>query len=235
MQNPSASAEQASTQPGPERTYRGPFTVMTVLFFMWGFMTVFNDILIPRFKEAFTLNYFQAMLVQFAFFGAYFIGALLYYLVSAVGGRPDRPDRLQERRRHRPPDLRRRQRPLLARGRHAFLSAVPRRALRRGPRVRHAADRREPLRDDSRPGAHRVEPPEPGAGVQFGRNDDRAPHRRLPDLPVLREDGRPRRRVREGAVPRLLHRLPRASPQSSSSPTCRTSSARGRSSAARAR
>jgi len=43
--------------------YRGPFAIMTVLFFMWGFMTVFNDILIPRFKEAFTLDYFQAMLV----------------------------------------------------------------------------------------------------------------------------------------------------------------------------
>ena len=88
MQTPSATADPAPTQPAPERTYRGPFTVMTVLFFMWGFMTVFNDILIPRFKEAFTLNYFQAMLVQFAFFGAYFIGALLYYLISAVAGDP---------------------------------------------------------------------------------------------------------------------------------------------------
>jgi len=88
VQTPSATADPAPTQPAPERTYRGPFTVMTVLFFMWGFMTVFNDILIPRFKEAFTLNYFQAMLVQFAFFGAYFIGALLYYLISAVAGDP---------------------------------------------------------------------------------------------------------------------------------------------------
>jgi len=61
---------------------------MTSLFFMWGFMTVFNDILIPRFKEAFTLNYFQAMLVQFAFFGAYFIGSLLYFIISAATGDP---------------------------------------------------------------------------------------------------------------------------------------------------
>jgi FHS family L-fucose permease-like MFS transporter len=89
VQTPSGSAEkQPSTQTQPDRTYRGPFTVMTVLFFMWGFMTVFNDILIPRFKEAFTLNYFEAMLVQFAFFGAYFIGALLYYLISATAGDP---------------------------------------------------------------------------------------------------------------------------------------------------
>jgi len=61
---------------------------MTVLFFLWGFMTVFNDILIPRFKEAFTLDYFQAMLVQFAFFGAYFIGSLIYFVISVVAGDP---------------------------------------------------------------------------------------------------------------------------------------------------
>ena len=51
-------------------------------------MTVFNDVLIPRFKEAFALNFFQAMLVQFAFFGAYFIGSLIYFLVSATTGDP---------------------------------------------------------------------------------------------------------------------------------------------------
>lgn len=70
------------------QSYRGPFAIMTSLFFMWGFMTVFNDILIPRFKEAFTLNYFQAMLVQFAFFGAYFVGSLMYFIISAITGDP---------------------------------------------------------------------------------------------------------------------------------------------------
>src|SRR6266853_544791 len=70
------------------QNYRGPFSIMTSLFFLWGFMTVFNDILIPRFKEAFELNYFQAMLVQFAFFGAYFVGSLLYFLISATTGDP---------------------------------------------------------------------------------------------------------------------------------------------------
>src|SRR3954463_2774131 len=72
----------------PRETYRGPFAMMTVLFFMWGFMTVFNDILIPRFKDAFTLDYFHAMLVQFAFFGAYFIGSLAYFAISAGFGDP---------------------------------------------------------------------------------------------------------------------------------------------------
>ena len=71
-----------------KKSYRGPFAIMTSLFFMWGFMTAWNDILIPRFKEAFTLNYFQAMLVQFAFFGAYFIGSLLYFAISVTTGDP---------------------------------------------------------------------------------------------------------------------------------------------------
>jgi FHS family L-fucose permease-like MFS transporter len=68
--------------------YRGPFAIMTSLFFLWGFMTVFNDILIPRFKEAFTLDYYHAMFVQLAFFGAYFIGSLIYFIISATAGDP---------------------------------------------------------------------------------------------------------------------------------------------------
>jgi len=81
--NPASTAAPAGGQ-----TYRGPFAIMTVLFFMWGFITVWNDILIPRFKEAFTLNYFQAMLVQFTFFGAYATGGLVYYLISMRSGDP---------------------------------------------------------------------------------------------------------------------------------------------------
>nr|WP_247659591.1 sugar MFS transporter [Pseudoalteromonas sp. MMG006] len=46
---------------------------MTTLFFLWGFITVLNDVLIPRLKGVFDLSYFEAMLVQFCFFGAYFI------------------------------------------------------------------------------------------------------------------------------------------------------------------
>lgn len=78
----------ASETVGNGQSYRGPFAIMTLLFFMWGFMTVWNDILIPRFKEAFTLSYFQAMLVQFAFFGAYTVGSLIYYAISVVSGDP---------------------------------------------------------------------------------------------------------------------------------------------------
>lgn len=49
------------------------FAAMTTLFFIWGFITALNDILIPHLKAAFDLNYTEAMLVQFCFFGAYFI------------------------------------------------------------------------------------------------------------------------------------------------------------------
>jgi hypothetical protein len=63
-------AAATSTTSGNGNSYRGSFAIMTSLFFLWGFMTVFNDILIPRFQDAFQLSNFKALLVQFAFFGA---------------------------------------------------------------------------------------------------------------------------------------------------------------------
>ncbi|WP_237062025.1 MULTISPECIES: sugar MFS transporter [Microbulbifer] len=59
---------------------------LTSLFFMWGFITCLNDILIPHLKGVFDLNYTQAMLVQFCFFGAYFLISLpAGKLVGAIG------------------------------------------------------------------------------------------------------------------------------------------------------
>jgi len=52
---------------------RTAFIFVTTLFFLWGFITVLVDSLIPRIRELFTLTYFEAGLVQFAFFGAYFV------------------------------------------------------------------------------------------------------------------------------------------------------------------
>ena len=72
----------------PTKGYRSAFIVMTALFFMWGFITCMNDILIPFLKKVFDLNYFQAMLVQFTFFGAYFIGSLIYFIFSSTLGDP---------------------------------------------------------------------------------------------------------------------------------------------------
>jgi FHS family L-fucose permease-like MFS transporter len=84
----SISATTPTAPSGNNQTFRGPFAIMTSLFFLWGFMTVFNDILIPRFQDAFQLSNFKALLVQFAFFGAYFIGSLLYFLISSTKGDP---------------------------------------------------------------------------------------------------------------------------------------------------
>jgi FHS family L-fucose permease-like MFS transporter len=49
------------------------FAVVTTLFFMWGFVTVLNDVLVPHLKSIFDLNYAKVMLIQFAFFSAYFL------------------------------------------------------------------------------------------------------------------------------------------------------------------
>ncbi|RUO40918.1 glucose/galactose MFS transporter [Pseudidiomarina aestuarii] len=53
--------------------YRFALTALTSLFFMWGFITCLNDILIPYLRLLFDLSYAQSMLIQFCFFGAYFI------------------------------------------------------------------------------------------------------------------------------------------------------------------
>ncbi|TQR32314.1 glucose/galactose MFS transporter [Campylobacter sp. MIT 99-7217] len=59
---------------------------LTALFFFMGFITVLNDILIPHLKVIFELNYFEAALIQFCFFGAYFItGGLFGKLISKIG------------------------------------------------------------------------------------------------------------------------------------------------------
>ncbi len=54
-------------------SYTVPLAVVTTLFFMWGFLTCLNDILVPHLKPIFDLNYKEIMLIQFAFFGAYFL------------------------------------------------------------------------------------------------------------------------------------------------------------------
>ena len=60
----------------PTVSYTRPLAIVTTLFFMWGFLTSLNDILVPHLKSIFDLNYAQAMLIQFAFFSAYFLFSL---------------------------------------------------------------------------------------------------------------------------------------------------------------
>lgn len=78
--------EKVTNTPSTTPNYSIPLATLTALFFMWGFITCMNDILIPHLKELFQLTYFQAMLVQFAFFGAYFVGSAIYFAVSYFYG-----------------------------------------------------------------------------------------------------------------------------------------------------
>ena len=70
---PNTSTATTATAPGTGQSYGAPLATVTTLFFMWGFLTCLNDILVPHLKSIFDLSYAKIMLIQFAFFGAYFI------------------------------------------------------------------------------------------------------------------------------------------------------------------
>ena len=66
--------------------YTRPLALITTLFFMWGFLTCLNDILVPHLKSIFDLTYTQVMLVQFAFFSAFFLFSVPWSkVVNRVG------------------------------------------------------------------------------------------------------------------------------------------------------
>ncbi|BDQ02908.1 L-fucose:H+ symporter permease [Ignavibacterium sp.] len=73
---PSSTVNSSAANTGNQRNYLPELTILTSLFFMWGFLTCLNDILIPHLQNVFELNYFQSMLVQFTFFLAYFLISL---------------------------------------------------------------------------------------------------------------------------------------------------------------
>lgn len=74
--------------PEKPKNYTKVLIVLTTLFFMWGFITCMNDILIPYLRKMFGLQRWQSMLVQFTFFMAYFVGSLAYFIVSVKKGDP---------------------------------------------------------------------------------------------------------------------------------------------------
>jgi FHS family L-fucose permease-like MFS transporter len=67
------SSSVTTSAPESSTSYTAPLAIVTTLFFMWGFLTCLNDILVPHLKSIFDLNYTRVMLIQFAFFGAYFL------------------------------------------------------------------------------------------------------------------------------------------------------------------
>jgi len=70
-----STSARASARQG-QGNYQFALIALTSLFFMWGFITCLNDILVPHLKNVFQLNYTQSMLIQLCFFGAYFIVSL---------------------------------------------------------------------------------------------------------------------------------------------------------------
>jgi FHS family L-fucose permease-like MFS transporter len=76
----------AATTTGGSEKYPAALAMVTVLFFFWGFVTVLNDILVPHLKSVFDMNYTKVMLIQFAFFGAYFLFSIpSAKLIDAIG------------------------------------------------------------------------------------------------------------------------------------------------------
>src|SRR6201982_1880622 len=66
--------------------YTRPLAIVTTLFFMWGFLTSLNDILVPHLKSIFDLSYTRVMFIQFAFFSAYFLFSVPWSkIVNAIG------------------------------------------------------------------------------------------------------------------------------------------------------
>ncbi|GAA4018153.1 sugar MFS transporter [Hymenobacter fastidiosus] len=98
---PRSASAATPTADGPVPRYTSALASLTVLFFMMGFITCLNDILIPYLKGLFTLSYAKANLVNFCFFGAYLVmgvpagqvvkrlgykrGMLVGFLVAALG------------------------------------------------------------------------------------------------------------------------------------------------------
>lgn len=65
-------------------TQRGAFYTLIIVFFFWGFVAASNDILIPVFKDKLHLAQWQSQMVSFAFYVAYTVGSILYFIVSAI-------------------------------------------------------------------------------------------------------------------------------------------------------
>jgi MFS transporter, FHS family, L-fucose permease len=82
----SAAGQTVSSPESGSASHGRALAIVTTLFFMWGFLTTLNDTLIPHLRQIFDLNFTRAMLVQFSFFGSYFIFAIpSAKLIEAIG------------------------------------------------------------------------------------------------------------------------------------------------------
>ena len=70
-----------------QKTNYGALTTLTTVFFFWGFIAAGNSVFIPFCKNYFDLDQFQSQLIDFAFYGAYYLGALALFIFSSSSGR----------------------------------------------------------------------------------------------------------------------------------------------------
>src|ERR1700729_972389 len=78
-----------NTAARPAQSYTLALTVLATVFFMWGFATVLNDILVPHLKAVFSLNYGQSLLIQFVFYLGYLLMSLpAAKLLERIGYKP---------------------------------------------------------------------------------------------------------------------------------------------------
>jgi FHS family L-fucose permease-like MFS transporter len=70
-----------------KKTNNGALFTLTTVFFFWGFIAAGNSVFIPFCKSKFNLDQFQSQLIDFAFYGAYYLGALALYVIGSVRGK----------------------------------------------------------------------------------------------------------------------------------------------------
>ena len=66
------------------KNYKQALLTLVTVFFFWGFIAASNGVFIPFCKTYFSLDQFQSQLIDFAFYGAYYIGALMLFIFSSV-------------------------------------------------------------------------------------------------------------------------------------------------------
>ena len=66
------------------KNYKQALLTLVTVFFFWGFIAASNGVFIPFCKTYFSLDQFQSQLIDFAFYGAYYIGALFLFIFSSI-------------------------------------------------------------------------------------------------------------------------------------------------------
>lgn len=80
-------AESSLLKTEPIKTNTGALSTLVIVFFFWGFIAASNSIFIPFCKHYFSLDQFQSQLIDFAYYLAYYVGALVLYIISVSRGK----------------------------------------------------------------------------------------------------------------------------------------------------